>query len=436
MDTEKKRNIPKWLPSNAQDWHNYAAKYTSSNHQIQVVLKMERHLDLVVVNRAIRMSVDVEPILGCMFVEDRHYPFWKRRDDLDEVKWCSVLECDNPDAAIQSFLEAPLDSEHDPQVLARMVRTEEQDFLCIKVNQSCCDGGGVKEYIKLLAHIYSELEFNFAFCPELNVRGKRDQDGLFLDLGMIDFRSGWNPEIAALQPTWSFPYQDGEPEHPQVEWLRLSREVWDRVTSFVKTKGYTVNDAITTAYFRALYKMIAPNESTPMEIVVNVDLRRYLPNQKADAICNLSGELNIRLAIDPKEDFERSLNKVESVMNDLQGKLPGLHSAVSLELIAEQGFEEALRFFRENRNSALLSQKASPILVNFDVVSDIPLTFGQLSVLEASIVSPAMYSPGFMLGVSIYNQKPTFTVSYYHSTVASKDVKQLLQFIHDDLIGL
>lgn len=431
MNTQQS-NIPKWLPSHAQDWFQYGSGYTASNQQIQAVLEIEGHLDIELLNRAIRLSVDAEPVLGCRFIEDPHHPYWNRRDDLDEVVWCTLLESVDPKGTVQEYLEQPIGND-DPQVQALLVRSEQHDILCMKVNHTSCDGAAVKEYIRLLAGIYTVLTLNPDYYPPLNARGKRGQDGLFLDLGMIDYRSGFDPHVAALEPTWAFPYREGEDFEPKVQMMQLDAAAWTKVKSLCESTGCTINDAIVAAYVRALYRIIKPSGSEPMEIMVTIDLRKYLHGQKAEALCNLSGAMNVRVALENDEHFQTSLGKVHAVTKSLKSKLPGIHSAVSMEMIAELGFEEMLQMFKGLREAAVSTRKASPILSNFGLVSVDPVCFGSIQASDAYLVSPALFAPAFMLGLSSYKDRATFTVSYYRSTVATEDVKQLLQFIHDEL---
>lgn len=280
--------IPGWFPANAQDWFNYLARYTASDCQIQCVLELSGHIEIEILQRAIRMSVDAEPILGCIFVEDEQHPFWKRREDLDHLEWCELWITEEPLASINEFLDKPLDFEKDAQVRCRLVRSEEKDWLCIKINHASSDGGGLKQYIRLLSDIYTRLSEDADYRPVPNVRGKRGQEAIFLEAGIINPLQAWNQEIAELKPTWAFPYRNGEPEAAGTKIVRFHPKATEQLIAYSKSKGCSINDLILTAYFSALNKLIhaaVPVESEPMDVMVTTDLRRYLPC-KAEAICN------------------------------------------------------------------------------------------------------------------------------------------------------
>lgn len=45
--------------------------------------------------KAVRLSIDAEPILGCEFVVNNNKPVWKRHKDLDSVSLCTLIETEN-----------------------------------------------------------------------------------------------------------------------------------------------------------------------------------------------------------------------------------------------------------------------------------------------------------------------------------------------------
>ena len=140
-----------------------------ANFQIQAIMKLDGRLDFDKLSRAVRLSVDAEPVFGCRFVENDP-PYWKRLDNIDKIKFCSFEETDNPDEAIQRFLESPLDMDNDPMVKVKLIRSDQYDTLCLKINHACCDGAGTKEYIQLLSEIYSCIDQeNDIFIPKPSI---------------------------------------------------------------------------------------------------------------------------------------------------------------------------------------------------------------------------------------------------------------------------
>lgn len=432
---QRAKNIPDKLPAYVPDWINYAARYGSSNCQIHAVLEFQGHLDATRLAQAVRMSVDVEPILGCCFVEDEQRPYWQRLADIDGINWCSLEETQDKETTLRGFLAKPFDMEHDAQVLAKIIRSCENDTLCVKLDHACCDGGGIKEYLWLLAGIYTCLRDGKGFEMKPDVPGKRDQSRLFKELGIADLKKAWDTQLAEMKPTWAFPSHPGQPVGPQFSVRRLFSRHVHALYNYAKKRGASVNDVILTAFFRALFEMLKPEPDEPMEILLTIDLRRYLPGGKADAICNLSGVASARITRVPGELFEATLSRVAPVMKDIKINRPGVQSAIAFELMTGLSFREVLQILQDGRQQAIDSGKCSPTLSNLGIISRSPLKFGEIAVSDAYLFSPALHAPEFMLVAGVYNQILTLTVSYYEPTIRREDVEQLLSLVSADLIA-
>ena len=120
----------------------------------------------------------------------------------------TLQETKDIDQAIQNFIQSPIDMDNDPMVNVKLIRSEQYDVLGFKVNHACCDGAGAKEYIQLLAEIYSSIDQeNGTFIPEPRIAGRKDQDRLFAELGITNPDSIFIPGSDILIPTWSFPWE-------------------------------------------------------------------------------------------------------------------------------------------------------------------------------------------------------------------------------------
>lgn len=56
----------------------------SNDKQGRSVVTFDGHVDANRMVRAVRLTLDAEPILGCGFVERPRRLCWERRDDLDD----------------------------------------------------------------------------------------------------------------------------------------------------------------------------------------------------------------------------------------------------------------------------------------------------------------------------------------------------------------
>src|SRR5665648_1095905 len=101
-------NIPNRFTVTTQDAYNYAASKVFSDQQLCFMIKMSGRLDENVLAKAVRLSMDFEPVLGCKFVENGNNPVWERRRDLDEVGNCRVVETSSPEQALEVFVNEPI----------------------------------------------------------------------------------------------------------------------------------------------------------------------------------------------------------------------------------------------------------------------------------------------------------------------------------------
>lgn len=412
------------MPVNGQDMANYIGHLWNKNGQIQIVLSFTDKIDFECLRRAVRLTIDAEPILGCEFVISENEPVWKRYKDLDQVPWCKLIETEKPDEMLHVILCKPFELEN-YQLEVYLLRSVNNDRLCIKINHTCCDGGGAKDYLHLLQEIYTQLTKDANFYPEINYNSNRNTNQIFENLGIINPAALINPHLAELKPTWAFPYRKSDVDNFNYLILHLTCIETNQLVLYAKEKKVTLNDLILTAYYRALFTIIDPTLRQPMEICVTMDLRRYLKGGKAGAICNLSGVLNHRI-IREEESSEDTLSRVASGMNELKKDKPGLHSAAIIEMLSGMDFKTAVTSIRTAWEESIRSGKSTINLSNFGVVSWEPLYFGEIAAEDAYMVAPVFKAPSFMLGASTYQNKLTFTVGFCEPEIREEDVKRFL----------
>ncbi|MGD8190766.1 condensation domain-containing protein [Brevibacillus ginsengisoli] len=425
---------PLRFPVTGQDLFNYLAGYFASDHQLQVVLTFNNTLNETLMAKAVRATLELEPVLGCCFVEDQPTSYWQRREDLDTINLCSVVQTDDVEAAIQDFLTTPLNSLKDPQVQVRIIRSN-YDVLCIKMDHSSTDGGGLKEYVQLLASVYSECCADPEYWPSFRQEARRDQGQIWEPLQITDPASVWD-RTRNVAPTWSFPSQPGVDSNPAHVIRRIADSHYSRLVAFAREKGGTVNDLLLTAFYRAFFTITGVQTSDPMAVQVSVDLRRYLPTRHADAISNLSGAEIMQLAYQPEEPFEGTLTRVAHQMNQHKNNQPGVQIGIVMELLAGLGYSGFYNWYQDARRQALESNCFSPLLSNVGILHDQPITFGPLAAVDGYFVSPCFWAPAFMTGASSYNGVLTLTVGFYQSTVDRATVETFLDQMVQELTQL
>lgn len=426
------------MPAFAHDYGNYVARFGMGNFQIQAVMKLDGRIDFDMLSRAVRFSVEEEPVLGCRFVE-HDPPYWKRLEDLDHIPFCSFEETDDVEKAVQRFLGSPLDMDRDPMVKIKLIRSGEKDTLGIKLNHTCCDGAGAKEYIHLLSRIYTSMDCeNGTYVPKPSIRDNEDHIKVFSTLG-IKHPELDNSVVESPRTVWPFLWKSaGQRDVTPFAVCRLPSGQLDILSEYGKKHGATINDLILTAFYRAMFQLSRPPYHVPMDLGLTVDLRRYLPDNKASAIRNLSGGIVLRIARRKEEPFEGTLSRVVSLMNRKKGKNPGYQCATGAEHAEMLSFYQFLAFskFISKVSDTVLKKcfYCSPGLSNVGIISKALLKFGDKLVTDAYIIPPVIRMPGIMLVASSYNGILTFAIGYYKGSVSKGIFEKLLNGIKRELM--
>src|SRR5258706_6694231 len=76
---------------------------------MNAVISLSGRLDESRLRRAIRLSLDAEPGLGCRFVEHWFRPYWQRYENLDGLPLFEIRRSSGFEADVVSLAEASLD---------------------------------------------------------------------------------------------------------------------------------------------------------------------------------------------------------------------------------------------------------------------------------------------------------------------------------------
>ncbi len=444
IDTYNQKNGgDNYLPANGHEIYNYIARYGVANLQIQAIMKLDGRLDFDKLNRAVRLSVEAEPLLKCRFVEENP-PHWEPLENIGLVNYCFLQEVNDIDAAVQNFIVSQVNLDMDPMLHVRLLRSEQCDVLALKINHTFCDATGVKEYLQLLTDIYNTInKEDGQYIPVPRIGGRKDQDRLFEELGITNIDSIFIPGADVFQPMWSFPWEPCGSNIPCMSVCKFPDGILDDMKEYARIRGATVNDLILTACYRAMIEMNDPVYGVPMEFPITVDLRRYLPDHKTNAIRNFSGAVGTKLDMILNEPFNETLQRVSNMMKGIKQAFPGLQSAIGLERIERISYQEVLSYYQavvETKKTQLFcplycGDRCLPTLSNVGYVSNSLIKFADSSVIDAFILPPVVRAPGLLLMASSYNSALTLAAGYYKSTVNGEHIDELLKKIKDELIS-
>ena len=404
------------------------------DQQIRLVVRFEGKVDDARLRRAVELTLAAEPVLGCRFTPRPFRPKWEpcsrtQRDSVFEVQ-----QCDSLPEAVESFIVASMDFLREPQLKVKLFRGE-TDTLVVKISHLVADGGGAKDYLGLLAATYGALGKDPEYQPSANFGGDRS---LRQVLGRFSLRQrlGILLKFEAPRQAWGFPHRDLSTRDRRVCVRQVEPRRFDVIRSLCKRDGYTVNDLIVAAFYRALLKMIPFEGTRELPLLLTADLRRYLPGSKAGAICNLSGAMFARLELSKEMTLEQVLSQVCLKTTTMKSEYPGLAMAEFMSIISRFGY---LPFERRSKRLIAESKRtgfAFPTPSNVGVVDETAIRFGETRVESCYVVGPVAYPPAFSVVFSSFRGTLTMAVGYCQSAIDGALVEGFLDDIISEMSSL
>lgn len=421
-------DIPLTLPVTAQDRFMFPMKAI-----IHVVVSFDQHLDVGILQRAVRLSLDAEPVLGCRFVEEDPQPRWQRFDNLDEMQWLACTSPDNQDEAIDRFIKDSFFHE-EQQLNVGLFQTEGGDTLVVKISHACSDAGGLKDYLKLLAGIYTRLLENPAYYPPPHTSGCRDQQHYFTALGISDPLARFDPQAPAMLPNWAFPYHSRETNQIHLARRRLKNEALERIISFAKDHNVTVTAVLLTAMFRSLFEMLESPRGEEFAIGVSMDLRHRFSGNPDQAICALSLGINPCITYLDEESFGETLQRASGALEELKRNNAELVDAIAVEAWATMDYSAFLAQIQAILQWVADNGKSNPLLSNIGVID--PLNFSHCQAADVYLLTPVVIPPAFVLGVTTYNRTLTLQCTFGEPGHRQAEVERFMDLMEKELRSL
>ncbi|MBP2631243.1 MAG: hypothetical protein H6Q70_1871 [Firmicutes bacterium] len=418
-----------------QDLFNSIAQGYNSNSVMQYILKLKGKIDFYLLEKAVKLSFYHEPILGCRLIKTSGTPIWESIDNKKTLSFCYKVSAEESQKPINTFLERELSPETGAQVLVCLIRGKANDTLCVKICHAACDGCGSKYYIKLLAELYTRISQDTNYMPKA-IMSERSTKYLYKNLGIENKQQYFQPELAELKSSWGFPRESTAESFPKFEYkLRIFEKAeFDALYKSAKEHGTTLNSVILAAYYSGLLKTLnITNDEKTKEIQVMIDLRKYLPSNIQQTICNLSSAINIKLPVEHKNDLEHLIDFITTEMEHIKIEKPFIHGAISVDLVAEDGFDAIQNLYKAEWEQIKATGNFTPMFSNLGVLSEKPIYFAKVAVDEVDFVSPAFYAPAIMLGTCTYRSRLSLCISYYSPEVSGQKVDHLLDSIINNL---
>ncbi len=428
--TDDSTKIPKRMPGDTLHRYFSLMREVDDTHG-RCVITFDGKVNTRRMARAVRLTLDAYPILGCQFIEHPWRPYWERRDDLDRIRTFSVVVPSDLNHELGHFMGAPLDPAEDSQVQTCLFRCE-QDMLCIKINHMIADAGGLLEYASLLATTYRQLDHNPEYVPAPRLGARGGQAEVLRQVSLSNV-------IRACRH-FSLPPATWDPRAPtrdlhECKFLvrRVVPERLATVKDYAHHCGIPLNHVLLATFYRALFDVIDPPTGVPLPTQVTVSLRRYLKPDPSRPISNLVGAFFPRVIRMPNAGFEDTLAQVHAVMQAADKSQPWLGQA----LLAELAFSPPYAMVHWIAHRVMTQQSGPPnfppIYANLGVIDPAQVDFGDIRVADVAMLGPVPNPPACLLTVNTFRETMVLTTGFRDTTDETRRAQALLDAYIDAL---
>ncbi len=429
---EKSENNQKKLRFHAEVFDKTQFLFQEYNdHQVRAVIYFDGMAERELLEKAVRCSADFLPILGSRFVPDKIRPYWESIDEAGYQNLISFTDMGNkePENEIQAFITGKTDECTGAQLMVKNIRAMGRDTLCIVMNHMICDGAGFKQYIYLLGEIYTKLQ-DGTYEEFRYYSGSRSERQIYRHFSLFEkLKVSLLPnESTKNRNTVRFPLCDEHTgQRPVISTHKLSRERFERLKAYGKNYSVTINDIVLAAYFRALNQMLDHEQCEVLTIPCMVDLRRYLPDRKAEGICNLTSMIACHIGATEGESFRETVSKVSEAMSRRKNGYPGLNGLSLLKLAYKLPFAFSQRILKKHYANPMIG------LTNIGILDSNRLVFGSVPVRDAYVAASVKYTPYFQMGLTTYKDSITFTVSQYCTESDRETIQRFFSLLDQEL---
>ncbi|MBK04923.1 MAG: hypothetical protein CL920_35825 [Deltaproteobacteria bacterium] len=437
------QHIPPTLPSTFIEPTLLSMSETIGDIVMHCVMQLDTHIDEALLKRAVRLSMDAEPIVGCTYVEGWWRGHWRRRTDLDTLTLVQVQHTEDPTETLQTFMAAPLDGRHQPMVDILVLRQSTHDVICLKIDHLIVDAGGIKDYVYMLFDLYRALQAGNTPHITPNIDGNRELDQLLkhLPLKWPGWHLFWHRTIKDIRQfflplrSWHANLPRRPREQRRYAIRVIEPPLFRKLKRYGKHHGATVNDVIVSAYFRALYAFLQPKKRVPLRMMNTVDLRRYLPTRQTGALCNNSLFSYLNIGYDIGDSFEDTLGKVNSFMQTLKQEYIGLGDLAILPK-ALRVMPHALSRKLSKYAFVLVTKLYPPAMTNMGQIDTTQLSFHGGAVENAFLTASILYPPGILLGISGFGEQLTVTSGFCETAISREQIDKLIDLFIQELDSL
>lgn len=393
--------------------------------QVRILVFFHGHIDSKRLSLAVKLTLNIEPVLGYRYVDKPHHPYWLKVDERNWIDPFSMLECSPSDPLVHDFMVDPVDPDDAPQIRVRLFRGQ-NDLMCIRSNHLALDGGGAVQYLYLLASMYCWLEVDHDPRPDMRSPQRLGPRHIIREVGILHTLRSLSA-VRVPGAGWGIPRENDDMSGKTFLVRRLGADVLGEIRSYARGRGVTVNDILLTAFCRSLFTLCEPHQGKGLLVEIPVDLRRHLRGEPI-TICDLSAAYLIAIDRRVGEHFDDTLRRVHRMMDRRKRKRTELVEMLLLEMMLLPGPALLRRIVRSTG-----SHSAHPTLSNLGAIDDSKVDFGTAIVEDVQFIGPVLYPPNIGLSISTYRGRLSISLNYVPSASDPELVERLLDLFIREL---
>lgn len=400
------------------------------DHVMHLVFAPEKMLDAERFSRALRLSLDAEPILGCRLVGGVITPRWLRWEahELDRFELCRVVAAVDVEEQLQAFLLQTMDCRVEPMVQARIFRSD-HDVVCLNVSCVPIDGRGLLIYLERVFRIYDRLADTPHYIPPSSGFGLRSTDALVryfrwwevFSLLYFGLRNQWQDRRTAHN--WKFPVRESPRMARAFHHYQFQPATLDVIEAYRHQHGVTFNDILLAAFYHAMQRIIKPASGTVCCVLNTYDLRRYEKAPAPARVANYSSFVNCNVRLDRGLSFQSLILRVREAMAERKRHFPGITEGPFIwPLFRFVPFALARRVV-----AALLQHRGEsiPVLTNVGVIDMQKLRLDGAPLRWLLPYAPLEYPPKLTVTLATVGRRVTLSLGYSRLHFDEQQVRDL-----------
>ncbi|ORX75492.1 hypothetical protein BCR32DRAFT_285122 [Anaeromyces robustus] len=384
-----------------------------SNSTMRFIIKLNGKLDIDQFKKTVQLAIEKFPLISCNYYEYFYSSCWKFQEyPIEDFVWIVENKTNNDDEMIMNYFFKDLDKENGPHIRFVIIQSPEHDSLCISINHMLCDATDFKNFIYMFCDMYSTPE-NASNYPEMGDRGLMQ---LFWPLS---FKEQFN----ILRSKENSPNENihlnlkGDPNRPFLETRTLSQEIFNKLKTYSKAKGVTLNDLFFTAMMRTFYSIFHQTVS----ILCDINLRKYIKENKTKGFTNMLTTINCNIGEELGDTFEETLNKVTQCLSKEKNDINCTRGLYLTELVM------ILLPYRWGKQLIDATYTPYPLeITNLGIIDKSKINFKNVQASSALLTGSTKYAPSFELSISSFDNIITFCINFYGTPDDQKIINEVL----------